>query len=364
MTAPGGVVHAVVPGDVDDVRVPSGGNVYDRRVLRELERSGWTVHEVAAVGTWPRPDAGARAGLLRALEAIPDGALVLVDGIVACGVPEVTVPQARRLRVVVLVHLPLADETGLAPHVAERLDAAERRVVRAASAVVTTSRWAARLLGDRHGIAEQRVHVVEPGTDPAPVAPGGGGAARLLCVAAVTPRKGHDVLVEALSSVADLPWSCSCVGSLDRAPEYVTRVRGLIEQGGLDDRVAMPGPRTGERLSASYAGADVLVLPSRGETYGMVVTEALARGIPVLATAAGAVPETLGSAADGSVPGMLVPPDDAAALAAALRCLLTDGDVWRRARASALSRRGMLNGWAESSRELADVLARIGRERT
>ncbi|GGM83198.1 glycosyl transferase [Longimycelium tulufanense] len=352
-------MHVVLPGDIDDRTVPSGGNVYDRRVCEELVELGVSVRETAIPGGWPRPDPATRTKLARALAGFPDGAVVLLDGLVACGVPDVVVAHARRLRLVVLVHLPLADETGLAPALAAELDAAERRCLRAASAVVATSPWAARRLVHHHGLAERGVHTVTPGTDPAPLAPGTDGASRLLCVASVTPRKGHDLLVEALAAVADLPWSCECVGPLRRDPAHVTRLRRLIERHELGDRVRLVGPRTGDQLAGAYAAADLAVLPSRAETYGMVVTEALARGIPVLATAVCGVPETLGQAPGGGVPGLLVPPGDARALAVGLRRWLGDDDLRQDLRRLAWRRREALATWSESAREMAHVLATL-----
>jgi glycosyltransferase involved in cell wall biosynthesis len=168
-------------------------------------------------------------------------------------------------------------------------------------------------------------------------------------VAAVTPRKGQDVLIEALSAVEDLDWHCVCAGSLDRAPAYAGQVRGHA-------RVDFPGPLAGTALAHAYAKADLLILPSRAETYGMVVTEALARGIPVLATQVDGVPEALGRAPDGSLPGVLVPPGDAAPLAAALRDWLTSADLRERLRAAARARRGTLPDWSGTIRRLSEVL--------
>jgi glycosyltransferase involved in cell wall biosynthesis len=336
-------MHFVLPGDVDDVTVPSGGNVYDRRVCQGLG----LVHEIAVPGIWPRPNAGARAELARSLAALPDGAVVLLDGLVACGVPEVVVPQANRLRLVVLVHLPLAVEAGA------EMDARERETLRAATAVVATSAWAARWLIDHHGLDASRVHVVTPGTDPAPLAPGTDGVSQLLCVASVTPRKGQDLLVEALATVTDESWSCVCVGPVSRDPAYVAQLRQLIKQHELSDRVRLAGPRTGEQLACSYAAADLVVLPSRAETYGMVVTEALARGIPVLATAVDGVPDTLGRDPDGGVPGILVAPD---ALADGLQRWFSEPELRHRVRISAGQRRGVLASWDETARRMAVVL--------
>ncbi|MQY03597.1 glycosyltransferase family 4 protein [Actinomadura macrotermitis] len=319
-------LYFVVP---EDMGAPSGGNVYDRRICAALAARGRAVREVAGAG---------------ALAALPDGAAVLMDGLVACGVPEIVVPQAARLRAGVLVHLPLADETGLPPDRAADLDARERATLRAVRAVVATSGWGARRLAARHGL--ERVRVVRPGTDPAPLAPGTDGVSRLLCLGSVTPAKGQDVLVRALAGVADLPWTCELAGPLTRAPDHVARLRALITGCGLDGRVHL----TGVRPRACLDTADLLVLPSRVETFGMVVTEALARGVPVLASDVGGVPEALGGA------GLLAPPDDVPALSAALRRWLTEPALRTDLRASARARRGTLDGWAEAARQLDAVL--------
>ncbi|HEY7485289.1 MAG TPA: glycosyltransferase family 4 protein [Streptosporangiaceae bacterium] len=351
----------VLPGDVDDVTVPSGGNIYDRRMIRALAAAGRPVREVAVAGGWPRPDAAAQDRLARALADLPDDSVVLLDGLVACGVPEVVVPQAHRLRLAVLVHLPLADETGLAPEVAADLDARERETLHAVSVAVATSGWTVRRLVEHHGLPADRVRAVPPGTDPAPLASGTDGRSRLICVASMTPRKGQDLLVEALAQIADVPWSCAFVGPVRRDPAYADRVREQIEQHGLGDRLTVMGPRTGADLADTYATADFALLPSRAEPYGMVVTEALARGIPVLATAVDGLPDALGHAPDGSVPGLLVPPGDATALAEAVRRWLTEPALRDRLRASARLRRDALESWDATAGRLADVLAGLRR---
>jgi glycosyltransferase involved in cell wall biosynthesis len=355
-------VHVVVPGDIDDVAVPSGGNAYDRRVCRGLPATGWPVRELAVAGAWPRPAPAARASLARVLSTVPDGTAVLFDGLVAGGVPDIVVPEARRLRLVMLVHLPLGDEAGLAPASAAELAALERETLHAASAVVATSPWVARRLVVQHGLGAGRVEVATPGADLAPLAPGTDGATRLLCVGSVTPTKGQDLLVEALAAMNDpagLRLRCDLVGPLRRDPAYVAAVRRAIERHGLGERVRLTGPRTGAQLAKTYAAADLLVLPSRVESYGMVLTEALARGIPVLAAAVGGVPEALGHDPDGRVPGILVPPDDVTALAAALRRWLGDPALREGLHRSARERRGTLHGWEVTSRCLAGVLERL-----
>ncbi|KUN07250.1 glycosyltransferase family 4 protein [Streptomyces canus] len=355
-------VHFVMPGGVDDSTAPSGGNAYDRRVCLDLPGFGWQVERHAVAGSWPRPGAAARTELARTLRDLPDDTVVLIDGLVACGVPEIIVPEAERLRLAVLVHLPLGDETGLEPNLALELDAREREVLRAVPAVIATSDWAVRRLVSHHGLAPERVHVATPGADIAPLASGTDGVSRLLCVAAVTPRKGQHRLIEALAGAQDLPWSCVCVGGITQDPEYVASLRMLIKKYGLQDRLHLAGPQAGAELDASYAAADLMILASYAETYGMAVTEALARGIPVLATDVGGLPEAVGRAPDGGVPGILVPPEDPAALAAELRGWFGEADVRRRLKAAARGRRAALDGWATTARSLAGVLGRLPSE--
>ncbi|MEU7958806.1 glycosyltransferase family 4 protein [Micromonospora humida] len=336
-------VHVVLPGDIDDPATPSGGNAYDRRVCAGLGAAGWTVHEHGVPGKWPHPDEAARARLAGVLAALPDGMPVLYDGLVASTVPELLAAQAGRLRQVVLVHMPLGDD-------------AEARALPLADALVTTSGWTRELLLARHRIDPARVTVATPGVDPADVAPGTAAGTALLCVAAVTPVKGHDVLVDALTGLVDRPWTLDCVGALDRDPAFVAGLRQRADRDGLAGRVRWHGPVTGPALDAAYAGADLLVLPSRAETYGMVVVEALARGIPVLGSTVGGVPQALGRAGDGAAPGVLVPPGDPVALAGALRRWLHSADLRDRLRHAARGRRADLPGWPATVTIISQVL--------
>jgi hypothetical protein len=347
-------VHVVVPAGIDDPQRPSGGNAYDRQLCAGLPDVGWAVQEHLAPGPWPVPDAAALQTLARALEPVPDGAVVLVDGLVASSAPEVLVPAARRLRLVVLVHLLLgAQPPGhLVPGAQER----ERAVLTAARAVVATSGWSRGLVLRTHPLDPRRVHVAVPGTDPAPAAPGTRDGSRLLCVATVAWHKGHDLLVAALADVADLPWRCVCAGPPGPDPAFAADLRRRADRAGLGARLVLTGPLTGGALHQAYAEADVVVLASRGETHGMVVGEALARGLPVVATAVGGVPDAVGCATDGSRPALLVPPEDVPALATALRSWLTEPVLRQRLRHSAALRRADLPTWSSTVRAVAEVL--------
>jgi glycosyltransferase involved in cell wall biosynthesis len=352
-------VHAVLPDGIDDPARPSGGNVYDRRVCQGLGGLGWAVHEHPVAGAWPHADPASLATLGAVIAAIPDGAVALLDGLLACTAPDVLVPEARRLREVALVHMPLGHRP--APGEIDTVRAREHAVVTAASAIVTTSAWTQKRLIGLYALPAARIHVAAPGVDAAELAEGTERGGELLCVAAVTPDKGHDVLIEALGNIADLPWRCLCVGSLERDPGFADAVRGFARDAGLDERISFPGPRTGTALRRSYAAADLVVLPSRAETYGMVITEALARGLPVIASEVGGTPEALGHGAAGVRPGILVAPDDPTTLAAALRSWLTDAPLRARLRQAARQRRAGLKPWPATASAVAGVLAQVAR---
>jgi len=334
-------LHFIVPAGIDDEARPSGGNTYDRRLRSGLAAAGWTVpvHEVAG------PD----ATLAHALARIPDDSVVLLDGLVASPAPDVLVPESRRLRLVVLLHMPLGQDEP---------DAQEAAVLAAVASVVTTSAWARSVLLANYSLPGDRIHVAEPGVDAADLAPGTATGGSLLSVAAVIPGKGHDVLVAALATLAGRRWRCLCVGSLERDPDFVASVRRRASDGGMDGRVRFSGALPEQDLARSYEEADLLVLPSRSETYGMVVTEALARGLPVVAADVGGVPEAMGHGTDGTRPGVLVPPGDPAALGKALRAWLEDADLRRRLRRAARERRESLPDWSRTTAAVADVLAR------
>ncbi|MFC6161602.1 glycosyltransferase family 4 protein [Kribbella jiaozuonensis] len=340
-------MHFLVPEGIDDPRRPSGGNVYDRRVSDGLRALGWSVHEHAVAGQWTQPDAAARSAVGAALARVPEGGLVLVDGLIASVVPEVLEPAADRLRLVVLLHMP-------------RDEAREFAALSAASAIVATSDWTRQWVLDHYALPKDRVYVVRPGADVADLAAGSPSGGRLLCVGAITRTKRPDVLLDALAMVVGPAWRCDFVGALDLEAEFADGLRRQAKELGLADRVCFTGPLTGVELERAYAAADVLVLASQAETYGMVVTEALARGLPVVATEVGGVPEALGYTGDGCRPGLLVAPDDPQALAQALRRWLGDPLERDRLRVAARARRLTLSDWSQTSRELSDVLSEVG----
>lgn len=249
--------------------------------------------------------------------------------------------------------MPLGAQTGLSAVEAADIDTREGRALRSATAVIATSRWTARQLGGRHRLPH--VSVALPGVDRAEVVVGSD-PPLITHVAALLPHKDQRGLVAALAEVADLPWRARLVGSLARDPAYAAKVRALIDSLGLADRVELAGELS---RAKAWAGADLAVLPSLVESYGLVVTEALARGVPAV-VGAGGPEEALGQSPDGGLPGMVVPPGDQAALVDALRAWLSDPALRESLRSRALARRATLEGWETTARSVREALSGVG----
>jgi glycosyltransferase involved in cell wall biosynthesis len=342
-------LHCVLPAGIDDPARPSGGNVYDRRVLDGLARRGQQAEEHPVTGSWPVPDSDDLARLGALLAGLPDDCVVLVDGLVASGAAAVLTREAERLRLVVLLHMPIGPDRG------------EALVLGAATAVLTTSAWARDQLRTWYGL--RQVDVALPGVDPVEhvARHRDAGGTSFLCVAAIHRGKGHDVLLEALAALGDRAWTLTCVGSLDVDPAFVASLQTQVYARTWERRVLFTGPLSAAALGTSYDAADLLVLPSRAESYGMVVAEALAHGLPVVASAVGGVSEALGGREPvGAMPGLLVPPGDAPALTGALRSWLDDPGLRDRLGRSAARRRPALRSWETTVSDVADVLARAG----
>jgi glycosyltransferase involved in cell wall biosynthesis len=345
----------LVPGDL---RTATGGYGYDRRIVNGLREMDWhvDVHELDDSFPFPSPPALAHAE--EVLARLPDGSLVMMDGLALGAMPREIGAHAQRLRLVALIHHPLCLETGLAPDSARALEQSERAALQVVRHVVATSR-ATRNLLQTFGVPQDRITVVEPGTDPAPLAkpvPTSGPVA-LLCVATVMPRKGHALLIEALASLDHLQWRLTCIGSLVRDVATVSSLRNQIKQAGLQDRVTLIGQLEGRDLEAHYATADAFVLPTLYEGYGMVVAEARAHGLPVVSTTTGAIAELVSRET-----GILVPPGDVKALREALRIIVQDAD--RRAAFSAQARLTCesLPRWPDACARMAATLAAVCRQ--
>ncbi len=348
------MVTFVVPGDLG---TPTGGYIYDRRIIEGLRAGGERVDVKTLSGLFPFPDARALRHAAGEFSSIPDGTLVVADGLAAGAMPVEIEHEAARLRIVALVHHPLARETGLPKNAVDELEASERRTLQLVRHVIVTSPATATLLQREFGVSAGRVSVVLPGTDRGQRAAGSqsGATTRLLCVASVTPRKGHVTLVRALGSIADLDWSMTCVGSMQRDLVTPLRVLKEVAKAKLNDRVRFLGElKDTAAIEPYYESADIFVLPTEYEGYGMAVAEALAHGLPVVSTPTGGIDDLVGAHA-----GILVPPGNVAALAAALRRLITDRDERERMRGGAWAAGSRLPTWDDAARRFAAVLASV-----
>ena len=308
------VVFAV-PGDLAN---PTGGYAYDRRIIEGLAALGWRTAVVDLGDGFPFPTTEARAAARTRLAALPIGPPIVIDGLAFGALPEAAAALGATHSLVALVHHPLALETGLSAAASASLRASERAALACARHVIATSTTTARLLAADYDVPSERLSVVEPGTERVATRPRRvESVIALLSVGAVVPRKGYDVLVAALARLKHLPWRLVIAGDCGRSVDTFRQLVADIAALGLSDRVQLAGTVTAEELASLYASADLFVLPSRFEGYGMAYAEAIAHGVPVIGTNAGAVPETVPADA-----GVLVPPDDVDMLAATLQRLM------------------------------------------
>ena len=272
----------VVPGRLDQL---TGGYLFERHIVEGLRARGRMVRVIELSVRDPMANGAMIA-------AIPDGARTVVDGLALTGLGEVVAAQAHRLRLIAFVHGPLAQETDLPPVAAQRAALREAGLLSRVRGILCPSRKTAAAV-EGYGISSGRIAVVSPGTAK-PKRPSGSRRGRvraLLCVANVVPRKGHEVLVEAMARIFDLDWSLACIGSLERDRATTLAVRRKIMATGLGRRITLAGERPPQAVERAYREADAFVLPSFHEGYGMVYAEAMVHGLPVIGTTAGAIPE-------------------------------------------------------------------------
>ena len=340
----------VIPGDID---LPTGGYAYDRRVLARLPASGVAVRHVALLGSYPAPTAGDLIATRATLAALPATTLLLIDGLAFGAMPDDLVRGVVQ-PIVALCHHPLALEAGLPQARSKELHASEAVALAYARHVIVTSATTARTLIADFGVPSEKVTVAEPGTERAARATGTGAPLQLLAVGSVVPRKGYDVLIDALGGLVDHGWRLTIAGADDRSPETTQRLHQQIAQSGLASRIRLTGAASEADLDRLYTAADIFVMPSLFEGYGMVLTEAMARGLAVVCTTGGAAAETVPDAA-----AMKVPPGDAQAFGAALGAVIEDADRRQRMSDAAWLAAQSLPTWDDTARIIAGVIRKV-----
>jgi glycosyltransferase involved in cell wall biosynthesis len=338
-----------VPGDL---ATPTGGYAYDRRMIAELKQLGWQINVVALGDGFPRPTEAQRATALARLMDIPAGRAVVIDGLALGVLPEEAGQVAAAHPLIALVHHPLALESGLSATQADEMRTSERAALAPAKRVIVTSPATARALVADYNVAEDRIVVALPGNDLVPLAkPNGSGVVRLLAIGSIVPRKGFDILIAALATLIELPWHLTIAGDRTRNAKASAQLDTDIARCNLASRVTVLGAVSDERIAELYGDADLFTLASRHEGYGMAFSEAIARGVPVLATTAGAIPETVPAEA-----GLLVPPDNIDAFAVALRRLIANPNERKRLAGGAREAARKLPTWQASAKVFSDAL--------
>jgi glycosyltransferase involved in cell wall biosynthesis len=324
----------VVPGSLDQL---TGGYLYDRHIVEELRARGHSITVIELEAADPH----------RGFAGLVDGTTVVIDGLALASLAEVIASQAGRLRLLALVHGPVAAEAGLSPAAAERAAAVEAALLSQVRGVFCPSRNTAAAVAS-YGIAADRIAVIPPGTakpNP-PVPPRDRPVRAMLCVANLLPRKGHKVLIEALVEIRDLEWTLRCIGSVARDTATAREVRCMISAADLDERITLAGELPPQAVGDAYRTSDLFVLPSFYEGYGMVYAEAMTYGLPIVATRAGAIPETVAHEA-----GLFVPPGDPVGLAQALRRVIADPALAARLAAGSRAAGARLPGWRQAAEQ-------------
>ncbi len=339
-----------IPGDI---ATPTGGYGYARRLLAEANDVGLDLIHLELPGGFPEVDDPTLAETARVLSAAPPGTPILVDGL-ALGVLPPDLIAGVPGTVVALCHHPLALETGIEVEAAVGYRASERAALVACQAVIATSEATAAILRDQYEVPADRLTVAPPGTDPAPHAKGSGGpGVAILSVGSLTPRKGHDRLITALAAVTDLDWRLTIVGPADRDRVHSDALEAAIQAAGLAGRVTLAGALNAAALDAAYHRADLFALASRYEGFGMTYTEAMARGLPVIGCASGAVAEATRGAA------LLVGQGDDAGLRDALRRMIADADARHAHAERCHAAAAHFTRWPETAAIVAGVLREV-----
>ena len=342
-------IYFAIPGDINTL---TGGYAYDRRLIAELRALGHSIKHLHLSNRFPAPDADALAEADAALAALPEQSIVIIDGLAYGVMDAIAAQHATRVKIIALCHHPLMLETGLSPEQAQQRLLSEQRALNAAAAVIVTSAMTSKILIEQFAIPAEKITVALPGTDRQTFAPCTNHPPVLLTLATLTQRKAHDVLIDALACIQHLEWSARFVGGMDFDSAWNAHLKNKVRAYGLEQRIIFVG-NVGDSAS-EFSRADVFVLPSLFEGYGMAFAEALSFGLPIIAARAGAVPDVVPESA-----GMLVAPKDTNALADALQTVLSDESLRRQLQAGAQAAAYKLPDWADSAKLVANLIDKI-----
>lgn len=341
-----------IPGDKDR---RTGGFIYEATVLRVLNGLGCATRHLVLPDGFPDPTPADMASTLEALRAVPAGQPIILDGLVfgsiyPAGLATVSAP------VIAMIHHPLGLETGLDVERAAFLRANEAAALRHTAHVIVPSPHTADILTRDFGVDADRITIAPPGFSVPKVAPARIDPPLILSVGLLAQRKGHDVLIAALAGLRDLPWQAEIIGKTHDTA-YAANLFEQAEAAGLSGRLRFLGEVSEARIDARYNAASIFALATRYEGYGMVLSEAMQYGLPVVSCAVGAVPDTVGAA------GILVPADDPEAFGDALRRLLSDPAELAHYSAAARGYAACLPKWEDTARHFIDVISMLKQQK-
>ena len=348
----------VYPGDLNS---PTGGYAYDRRIIAGLRSLGWEIELISLGEDYPFPSPAQAEQAKEQLQGLTPGVPMVIDGLALGALPEVAACVAKHHPLIALIHHPLAFEFGLSEEQTLRLKRSETEALCYTSKVIANSPATARDLNQHYGVPMDRIDVVLPGTDRSvrqqertQITHGNRDAVRLLSVGSIIPRKGFPDLIEALAPLADLPWTLSIAGDTTRNNSAFNQLISDIARFGFEGRVQVLGAVSDAELISLYTQADVFVLASLFEGYGMVYAEAMAYGLPIIATRGGAIPDTVPSEA-----GLLVSPGDVPALTLALKTVIEDAPYRANLSSGALRAAAQQPTWDQAAAQFAVALGRF-----
>jgi glycosyltransferase involved in cell wall biosynthesis len=342
-------VYFLVPGNINNL---TGGYAYDRSLLAELHQLGLNIQLVKLADSFPHPDTSALRDANFILATLPDNSVVIVDGLAFGAMDELAQSHAQRLKFIALCHHPLALEAGISEEKQKSLRVSEQLALANSRAVVVTSKNTARILAEEFSVPFDKISIALPGTDAREFALCDGQPPVLLTVATLTRRKAHDVLIDALALLKEIPWQARFVGSEQFDPEWANYLRSKVSSLALKNRILFLGNR--EDISDEYRNADIFVLPSLFEGYGMAFAEALSFGLPIIAAHTGAVPDLVPSST-----GILIPPADVNALAGSLMQLLTDSTKRKQLQLGAQSAAQNLPKWVDTAEVVFQLIQKV-----
>ncbi len=345
-------IHFIIPGDID---TPTGGYRYDRAILDEWRKAGIAHELISLEGAFPFPTHSDVEECIAKVNTLSGARSIVVDGLAGGASAKLMEALSYQAPLTALIHHPLCLENGLSVAEAIRLKGEEQKGLAHTSQVITTSKATAKTVHDLFGYPQNRIRTVLPGVERGPISqPSADKPVRLICIGSVIERKGHRDLIAALRNLTELGWVLDCYGATEFDPSLYRELTSMVEAAELTTRIRFHGAVGAEELEAAYGNADVFVLASHYEGYGMAYAEAIVRGLPVLGTTAGAIPDTVPEAC-----GILIEPGNQKALEGALQTMIEEPETRKIFHEAAVKHEPDFPSWTTSARDFAEHMSRV-----